>query len=743
MKKYYKISAVILLGFFASKVSFLAGMYPLGVSLLTVVCFSKNFYYVFVGSLLGALTIGNGFSDSLINTLPYALSLPLIMIFRKYKKDGLYYKMAVALISFLLPAFFLQIPFFQKVTLLFSGLFSICLIPLVKRLYITYSEISSRLSFEQADVLALSVIGGLTVSSLPNFSFLGFNLPIWALLFSSSVALKAFEIRGSIWTTVAGIIFVVKGGDLLSALCLMTGGVLGGIFAKKKGGIVLGFILGDLMISIFTLNTFILSLKAVNILLGCGFTFFLKEDFIHRIRRFAGMESGVNDLEMEYIEGLKGKQKRTIENSARMYLQLSRVFMERSLDDDFKESIVQDARTVCENCKKREYCLKNRKSDTLIELKDAVKGFDHGDTITALPLTLTARCVQPIALICAMNDSYQKHRKFKDENPSKEYELSAQLKNLSDMLFSLAEEVSELPQFDKELENQVRDIIQARIGTLRRVSCRKRGDSHIIELSVKENKKNTPDRIISALNDGFLGKYRLISGSTDKKGGFSGTFAPMPRFNVNTVALREKKNDQAVCGDSFTFFDAENDRYIAAISDGAGHGEKAQKESESTLELLEAFSEAGVKRKEMFKTMNQLMLLKGEKEDYSTVDVAEFDLESGVLYWTKIGAVPGYILRNGKVEKIEAEALPMGIVTKIDPVTTKKLILENDVIVLVSDGVYDGLNSGNIDKISHILKSAEDRTPETLAKTILSEAKKTEVNDDMTVMVMHIKSNVA
>ncbi len=741
MKKYFKIPFIISLGFIFSNVSFLSGMYPLAISVLTVTCFAKNFYYLFVGSLLGSLFIGNGIFDSIANALPYAIVLPFLMLLRKYRWDKQIIKMIIAFIAFCLPAIVLKIHFYGKVTFIFSGLFSLCLIPLVKRLYITYCEINSRLSFEQADVLSLSVIGALMVSSLPNFSFLGFNLPIFALLFSSSFALLAFEIRGSIWTTVAGIIFVLKGGDLTSALCIMTGGVLAGIFASKKGGIFLGFILGDLVISLFTLNTLVLSLKAVNIILGCLFTVFLKESLVSRIRRFAGIQSGVSDMEMSYIEGLKDKQKKTIENSARMYLQLSRAFMEKTFDSTFKENILKDALNVCNRCKKQEYCLKNRRSDTLIELKEAVETFSHTETVSMLPLTLTARCIQPISLITEMNDSFKKHRKFKDENPTDEIEIANQLKSLSDMLFSLAGQISELPQFDREKEAQVKNILSSRFGEVRRVSCRKKGENHIIDISVKENNKNTRQKIITALEDGFMGKYRLISGSTDKRGGFTGSFAPVPRFNVDTVALRERKEGQTVCGDSFTFFDVENDKYVAAISDGAGYGEKAKNESESTLDLLEAFSEAGVKRTEMFKTMNRLMLLKGDKEDYSTVDVTEIDLESGILYWTKIGAVPGYILRNGKVEKIETGALPMGIVTKINPVTTKKLILENDVIVLVSDGVYDGLNNGSEDKITEILKTAPDLTPKTLANNILSEAKKTKVKDDMTVMVMRV--NVA
>ncbi len=733
MKK-WKPFLCALLGFFFAKCYLLPGMYPLGIALLCVTFLSKEFFFLFVGSVLGAITINMEISHLLVNALPYSVCLPMLLFLRYYRKDKLIFKIIVALVSFLLPALLLKGEFFQKISLIFSALFSICLVPLVKRLYISFLEMESRLSFEEADVLSLCVVGTLVISSLPNFSFLGFNLPIFALLFTSSLALCAFETKGSIWATVAGIIYLLKGGDATTTLALILGGVLGGIFSKKRGGIFLGFVLGDIMISLFTLNTLKLSLGVLNLILGCAYTVFLKEDLVHRLKRFAGVQSGINDLEMSYIEGLRDKQKTVIENSAHMYAELSKSFKRACRGDDFKKDIAKDLLKVCENCKKKEYCLKNRRSDTLIELNEAVDFLVENEYISQLPLTLTARCVQPINLITELNNAFKKHETFREENS--ENELSAQLKSISDMLFSLSDEISKMPQFDREKENQVKNVLSARVGNVRHVSCRKSGESHVLNIGVKENNKNTKANIIAALESGFLGKYRCLKGGSDKTGGFFGTFIPVPRYNIDACTLRENKKGEKVCGDSFSFFDVEN-KYIAAISDGAGSGLRAKKESESTLDLLETFAETTIPRKEVFSTMNRLLMLKGEKEDYSTVDVTEFDLEKGIMYWTKIGAVPGYILKNGKVEKIETSTLPMGILTKIEPVTTKKLFSENDVIVLVSDGVYDGLS----DKIPEILVSSQKESTKKMAENILSAAKKTDIDDDMTVMVLKVSQN--
>lgn len=738
MKKWIKPIGFFLMGLFCARCDFLQGMYPLGIAVLSIGYMSKNFFYIFSGCVLGAITISFAPQEILINTLPYALFLPCAFLFKKRGIQRLYASMLLCFLVFLIPAASLKIDIYQRTVLVFDGLIALSLAPIIKRLYRSFNEINSRLSLEQADILALCCTGAIVVSSLPKTDVLGFDLRVFALLFTSSFALVAFEARGGIWASVTGIMWVLKGGDVTIALILITGGILAGMLQKKRGGVLLGFVLGDILISLFMLNTLNVSLGIVNILAGCLYTVFLKEDFVERLKRLSGLYSGVNDLEMHYIESLRQSQKAKIENSARMYLQLSKAFISVRHGETFKKRIVNDTLEVCADCNKKEYCHKNRKSDTIIELHQAAEKIIETGKITAMPLTLTARCVNPMALVVKMQEAFDKQKHYFEENPDSQTEMANQLKSVADMLFALSDSISELPQFDKQIENQARDIISSRIGTVKQVSCRKSGESHIISLSIKENTKDIGQKIVQAFEDGFLGKYRYLSGGTDKNGGFSGDFAPVPRYSVEAFALRQNKKGQNVCGDSFTYQGNESGKYIAAISDGAGSGYPAKKESESTLDLLEAFWDASTPRNEMFLVMNRLLLLKGEKEDYSTVDVTEFDLENGVMYWTKIGAVPGYILREGNVEKIESGALPMGIVTKINPVTTKKLVKKGDIIVLVSDGIYDGLVSGNEDEIKNILLSVKKEAPQDIANKILSSAKNTHIDDDMTVLVLKV-----
>ncbi len=737
MKK-FKPFLFVLLGFAASRCNLLQGIYPFGTALLCVLNGTENFIFTLFGTFIGSLTLSLTFGDMLINSLPYALILPMILLLDKYGAKRMMYMLAAA-VSFAIPALVINIEFSEKVTMLFSGLFAFCLVPLLSRLYISLTQIKSRLSLERADIISLCCVGGLAISSLPRTDIFGFDICVTALLFTSSLAVCAFEMKGSIWASVCGIMWVVKGGDTTTALCLISGGIFGGMLSKKRGGILLGFILGDLMISLFTLHMPSLSVGTVNMICGCVYTVFMKKEFIEKLKRLAGISSGVNDLEMNYVESLRERQKNKLESAGRMYAELSRTMRHASRGNDFRGELVARTVSVCENCKKRDYCLKSRRSDTLIELGEAADAIIENEQLSALPITLTARCIQPMNVLCAMRDSFASMASFQAENPTAEDELALQLKSVSEMLFSLASDISELPEFDKELEKQAYDVLSSRVGNVRRVVCRKSGESHVLTVSVKENTKVTRKKICDALSDGFLGKYRCIDGGTDKSGGFTGVFAPLPRYSVEAYACRSNKRGESVCGDAFTFCNVENDRYLAAISDGAGSGQRAAVKSEGALDMLEAFSDAELPRTEIFNTMNRLLLLKGDSEAYSTMDVTEFDLEAGILYWTKIGAVPGYIMREGKVEKIESGALPIGIITSIKPGITKKLVRDGDIIVMVSDGVYDGLCAGASDGIVKLLISEKGGDIRQLAERILSEAQSTANDDDMTVMVLKMQ----
>lgn len=738
LKKTLQPILFILLGFVSAQISFVTGIYPFGIALLCAVGLSREFFCIFLGCSVGSALLAQNAPQILFYLLPYAILLPELLILNKFSFNKLIFFLFSAFFSFLIPALTVPVTVSEKLTFIFTGIISAFLLPLLKHLRTLFEEIDDRLSLENADVLTLCFIGGLAFSSLPRIHIFAFDLCVFALLASSSLAICAFSVSGSIWSAVCGIIWIIKGGDTTVALCLISGGLISGLLEKKRGGILLGFILGDLTITLFLLNSPALSLGAVNVLLGCGYTVFLSKRFCEKLRRLAGKNSGVTDREMDYINELRTKQQDKLRTAGKMYSEIANTFISASQERYIKNELISSAKEVCKNCVKREYCENNRGSDTLSEFTSIAERIIDCRKISSLPDSLNSRCLQPMNIISSINSSYRNLCRALDE--SGENETALQLKSISELLFSLAEDMDELPEFDKEKERQAKDVLLSKVYGITDVLCKKKGNGHLLEISAKKNFRGIKEEIISALTNGFSQPYRFLGGGTNKKGGFTGIFAPSPKFSVDAFTLRENKSGEDVCGDSFTVKNIGNERYLAAISDGAGSGKRAKAKSESALDLLEAFSETGIGRNETFKTMNRLLLSKNTPEEYSTVDVAEMDLENGILHWTKIGAVPGYLLRSGKVEKIGSDALPIGIVTRINPSTIKKLLQNGDILVLVSDGVYDVLCNGKSDKITSILPQLSDFSPEKTANVIMAKAKEAGRNDDMTVMVLKVKS---
>ena len=733
MKKgvYAFLSGVLL-----ARCQLLTGMFPFSAAAMCVISEGKMLYGFLLGSALGVCFNFLSPQGTLMLLLPLVLlSIPLTLL---KNNDKLLFKQASVILSYLVIALVINAQLYDKVLLMFSAAASVCLAPLFKRIKISFLQIKMRLSLEKADIMAIACVGAFLVLSTPKTNFFGIDAAKCVLLFSSSVACIAFGYSSCLWSSVCALVFVVKGGDAAIALTLVAGGIFSSLLRSWRGGILLGFVLADAVISLFFLNTFALSLGIFNIIIGCAFTIFLPQRVMQRISRLAGCTSGVSDIEMNYIEGLREKQSERIRSAAVMYEELYKAFASRRKDDEFKRTLLENTLEVCKNCSKSEYCLSTRGSDTVIEIKQAIDNICYDQKLYGLPLSLCARCIQPAVLLEKIQNEFLRITEAHQIKADEKVIAAMEMKNISQMLFSLANEIEELPQFDFDKAALAHDVLSSRIEGFMQVVCRKKDNTDRMYITVRENKRDTRQKISTALEEGFIGKYHCISGGSDKNGNFTGVFAQTPRYSVKAYACRKNKNGESVCGDSYTLGAIDNEKYLAAISDGAGSGERAAQESEDALDLLETLTNACMSRYEIFKTMNQLLLLKGVDESYSTVDAAEFDLEGGILYWTKLGACPGYILRGEKVEKIEAEALPAGIISKIDPSITKKLIQNGDTVVIVSDGVYDGLCKGKDDKIKASLISMREKSEREIAEGLLDQAQSSGNDDDMTVMVVRV-----
>ena len=193
-------------------------------------------------------------------------------------------------------------------------------------------------------------------------------------------------------------------------------------------------------------------------------------------------------------------------------------------------------------------------------------------------------------------------------------------------------------------------------------------------------------------------------------------------------------------GDTYWLGRLGDGRYLAALSDGMGHGKCARKESAETVTLLRLCLEAGYTRPQALTAVNGMMLLASGGERFSTVDMAAIDLWTGHAALDKLGAAAGRLVRGRSMMDLTGDALPLGILETVESRTSLVRLRDGDELWLMTDGVEDAF--GDKAALDEAIRLAiSEKTAQAEAEGLLRLAKEASAEgrkDDMTVLVMRI-----
>lgn len=211
-----------------------------------------------------------------------------------------------------------------------------------------------------------------------------------------------------------------------------------------------------------------------------------------------------------------------------------------------------------------------------------------------------------------------------------------------------------------------------------------------------------------------------------------------PVFQGMYGVARMVQDGAAVSGDNFSFLEPESGRLILCLSDGMGSGSIACKESELVIELIERFLEAGFDIETAVRVMNSAMVMKGDDDLFSTVDISEVNLYDGTCHFYKIGASATFIRQEGKVDCLMSTSLPVGVSCHLDMEQSMRQLHSGDFLVMMSDGVLEYLHVPHPEEtMQEIIESIETNNATILAKRIMERVllyTGGEAPDDMTVL---------
>ena len=174
------------------------------------------------------------------------------------------------------------------------------------------------------------------------------------------------------------------------------------------------------------------------------------------------------------------------------------------------------------------------------------------------------------------------------------------------------------------------------------------------------------------------------------------------------------------------------------LCDGMGSGENAEAVSSTALSLIESFYKAGMSSNLILSTVNSLLSINAE-DTYTALDISVIDLDNASADFIKYGSPYGYIINNSGVKIVEGNNLPLGILDQLKPAVCTSPLEENDIILLITDGVLDAFNGSN--EILEFLRKAPAKNPQTLTDDILNQAIIRSggiKNDDMTALAIRV-----
>lgn len=214
------------------------------------------------------------------------------------------------------------------------------------------------------------------------------------------------------------------------------------------------------------------------------------------------------------------------------------------------------------------------------------------------------------------------------------------------------------------------------------------------------------------------------------------------RFLALTGFARAVKEGETVSGDNYAVLQTEGGRTTVILCDGTGSGERAGRDSEEVLDLMEKFLEAGYSVGAALKMVNLALFALEEDCNHPTLDVCDINLQEGSFELSKVGGAASFLKHGTEVEQLAETSLPLGIFQHLETKPMRREFSDGDYLIMVSDGVLDAFGNQLYEEaICDIIAGIQEQNPNEIAEKILRMAVIAgggRIPDDMTVGVIGI-----
>ncbi len=423
-------------------------------------------------------------------------------------------------------------------------------------------------------------------------------------------------------------------------------------------------------------------------------------------------------------------------------------------DEDMRDAFDELTACVCENCGRREMCWEKEYDDTYHSTWRLLSLFPGNGPLEKkqVPSGLRRRCVNMERFLRETNrvmQAAQMNLSWRDRLTENRLAFAGQIGEVAEIIDDLSVELKEREDGSGKLADRLirklgRQNIKIKKISVTEESSHSRRQRIYMLARVKRGRcvmtKDLADQISKAAGRRFIPEPGGRSVARRRYTTLS--FVEDARYQLIQGTARRTKEGQTVSGDSYAFIYLDSGQVLMSLSDGMGSGQRAKEESEMMIGLLEQMVDTGFGRRSALRMLNSVMLLHGDRQVFSSMDLTVVDLYSGMCEFIKIGASSTFIVRDHKVECVTSGSLPMGAFPEADWEGFTRNLFDGDRIFMVSDGVINRFPDGTGNaRIAGLLETMEETNPNGAAGRILAYALEQpgdRADDDMTVLACMI-----
>lgn len=629
----------------------------------------------------------------------------------------------------------------------------------------TIKDFNDKKAFTIEELVASVIIVSIASVALSEVVILGYSLTEILVLFMIMVlGWKHGLLIGAITAISIGLsISFIEGLTLIQVFAFVMAGIISGVLGK----------IGKLsLIAVLVLINIWLAKTSIN---NPELVFYIKETMIASLgilllpkkvkldlEDLLGKHKLISNNGENRLNGTNDEVSEKLRSISEMFNELVKVqdkdeiirdenFIQDFLDNVelIKDNIFYDVISDEDTDIARDICKVLKEQDIIVD-KDLVNILNNHNNFVILKDENIKNDIQEVIKIANRTLKNEQIKRAKEEERKKNLaSINENLKNVTKVIDKCAEEISKSKEtiYTKK-EQEIELLLKSKGIKIHQSRLKKlKNEKYIIELKLDFNDQRLREKeietgIADVISKSIGSKMVFQRDRIDEENKeYSQIYASEDKFVLQVGSAKTTKDGSTVSGDCSLQIKLADGKYLVAIADGMGSGEKARECSKITLRLVKQMLSAGFNGEESVKLINSRMNLAQNKEMYSSLDIAILDLYAGKIELLKNGACNTYVKNKKNIKQIKSENLPVGIVDNIELKSTTLEVNDGDIVVMYSDGIVDSKENVGKEWIEDYLKNISTNNVQKIADLILTEAVDNSfgiAHDDMTVIVTKI-----